>query len=101
MVLSGPLRMQGAVYHPSNSATAKPKEKPYQEYGYVRSFIVTSTAARSQNSGSSPQRLWEPITPFLHWGIACIPYDESSHQNQDPLSESPSPFKARANRMLQ
>ena len=67
----------------------------------MRSFIVTSKAARSQHSGSSPQRPWEPITPFLHWGIACIPDDESSHQNQDPLSGSPSPFKARSNRMLQ
>lgn len=43
MVLSGLLRMQAAVYHPSNSATAKPKEKPYQEYGHVRSLIFTST----------------------------------------------------------
>ena len=45
MVLSGLLRMQAAVYHPSNSATAKPKEKPYQEHGHVTSFIFISTAA--------------------------------------------------------
>ena len=47
MVLSGLLRMQAAVYHPSNSPTAKPKKKPYQEHGHVRSFIFISTAASS------------------------------------------------------